>query len=750
MSNLPPSNVLGRKPPTRKRSAPSTPPIFSPSELSTTSIGSPLPTPSTLGTTIPLSYVPLTSMPSPPSFATTESQSTVARYIGSLPQSLLPPATPAPSQAKPLPKSKLSATAAKNVPAFLNKLYNMVCDTSTDELIHWGEDGTTFIVQRHEDFARDVLPRFFKHNNFASFVRQLNMYGFHKVPHLQQGVLHSDGEPEIWEFQNDNFQRGQPDLLVLVSRKKGRDQLDEKETGVVDLNNLIQEIAAIKRHQLTISADLKNIQRDNQVLWTESMAIRDRYQRQQDTIDKILRFLASVFSNKKKPLMNKRRKLLLGQKLPVGEEMSSEVEDEDDDEDIVVPVNPDIVQQRIVDLMSPPPDVSPAALVHEGGSQPTSSLSHYTEPSYFDRQLLHTTNNLTHTAQRADEVHDNIDLLQDHLQSISDLVGINGDVTMEDLDDIDMRDLLDQGPMEGSEEDRETLLALMAHHNTPSPPSTTSTSGYVAPLQGGLGIPTSSPSIAPASKIVPAVQPVGVPAASPASKASGTLPPQTPPTPVGTTPRSSSSAAKAGKSSASKTSKGKTTPSPVLRHTPSPASTIQLLPTPPLAPAQLSTTLSAAGTPVLATSTVPIQPLAHQLVTSTGQPIQLLPLTHPLLQGTYPIITPATPLATTTATSFATSAPASTPLVPVPTYILPNSLSTATLPSLPVASPPSASAVSPAVGGDHPFGLEGVNGELLSGGYPDDLERFLAFPEGEYDFLSGGGGGVGAEGEGSG
>ncbi|KAI8920069.1 hypothetical protein DFJ77DRAFT_427306, partial [Powellomyces hirtus] len=192
---------------------------------------------------------------------------------------------------------------ARNVPAFLNKLYNMVTDPSTDGLIQWGPDGTTFIVQRHEDFARDVLPRFFKHNNFASFVRQLNMYGFHKIPHLQQGVLHSDGEPEMWEFSNPNFQRNQPDLLCLVSRKKGRDGGEDKDNNnqqhqnqaTMDVNYIIQEIAAIKRHQLTISSDLKSIQRENQVLWSESVAVRDRYQRQQETIDKILRFLASIF-----------------------------------------------------------------------------------------------------------------------------------------------------------------------------------------------------------------------------------------------------------------------------------------------------------------------------------------------------------------------------------------------------------------------------------------------------------------------
>ncbi|OAD65419.1 heat shock factor-type transcription factor, partial [Phycomyces blakesleeanus NRRL 1555(-)] len=118
----------------------------------------------------------------------------------------------------------------QNVPAFLNKLYNMVEDPGSDDLIRWATDGTSFIVARHVDFAKRVLPRFFKHSNFSSFVRQLNMYGFHKVPHLQQGVLQADDESEQWEFSNPHFQRNQPDLLLLVTRKKGRDS-DEKEHG---------------------------------------------------------------------------------------------------------------------------------------------------------------------------------------------------------------------------------------------------------------------------------------------------------------------------------------------------------------------------------------------------------------------------------------------------------------------------------------------------------------------------------------
>lgn len=91
---------------------------------------------------------------------------------------------------------------------FLRKTYELVDDATTDNVISWGPSGKSFVVWKPAEFARDLLPKFFKHNNFSSFVRQLNTYGFRKV------------DPDKWEFANDGFVQNQRDALNHIQRRK--------------------------------------------------------------------------------------------------------------------------------------------------------------------------------------------------------------------------------------------------------------------------------------------------------------------------------------------------------------------------------------------------------------------------------------------------------------------------------------------------------------------------------------------------
>lgn len=66
------------------------------------------------------------------------------------------------------------------------KLYRMLehidhVEPELSQLISWQPHGRCFLVHRQKQFAEKVLPRFFQQKKYASFQRQLNLYGFSRI-----------------------------------------------------------------------------------------------------------------------------------------------------------------------------------------------------------------------------------------------------------------------------------------------------------------------------------------------------------------------------------------------------------------------------------------------------------------------------------------------------------------------------------------------------------------------------------------
>lgn len=121
-------------------------------------------------------------------------------------------------------KSNASSSSADSkaaeVPIFLRKTYHMI-NTCDENVASWGEDGTTFVVKNPDTFEKVIIPQFFKHSKFSSFVRQLNFYGFRKIKFADTIRINTALEQKtanFWRFRHENFRKGREDLLIEIKR----------------------------------------------------------------------------------------------------------------------------------------------------------------------------------------------------------------------------------------------------------------------------------------------------------------------------------------------------------------------------------------------------------------------------------------------------------------------------------------------------------------------------------------------------
>lgn len=137
-------------------------------------------------------------------------------------------------------------------PPFLIKTYQLIT-TCDDDLAEWSDDGETFTVKDTGKFAKEEIPKYFEHNNFSSFSRQLNFYGFKKVPQKPVRIDQSKSSAAYVRFHNEKFKRGRIGLLHSIQRST--------KTGV-NITNQVQEVKALTSRVASLETQLSNMKYD--------------------------------------------------------------------------------------------------------------------------------------------------------------------------------------------------------------------------------------------------------------------------------------------------------------------------------------------------------------------------------------------------------------------------------------------------------------------------------------------------------
>ncbi|CAK69484.1 unnamed protein product (macronuclear) [Paramecium tetraurelia] len=114
------------------------------------------------------------------------------------------------------------------------------------DIIKWDEEGIKIKIIDKSLLQENVLPRFFKHGNYSSFLRQLNMYGFTSCKD-QDGIL---------TYEHPYFTQNK--VIQKFIQKKKQIHVEKQQIGtfLIEQEELKNTMTSLKQEQVIIQKQL--------------------------------------------------------------------------------------------------------------------------------------------------------------------------------------------------------------------------------------------------------------------------------------------------------------------------------------------------------------------------------------------------------------------------------------------------------------------------------------------------------------
>lgn len=138
--------------------------------------------------------------------------------------------------------------------SFLSRLHSILSNKIYDNIIRWSNDGNRIIIIDVNKLSEIILPKFYKHHNYSSFVRQLNMYDFHK----SKGIL------DYEEFEHKKFnQNCTIEEINKIFRKNNKLSKDLNQSNENLVSILIEKQEKNEKNQTFLKLEINEIKKIN-------------------------------------------------------------------------------------------------------------------------------------------------------------------------------------------------------------------------------------------------------------------------------------------------------------------------------------------------------------------------------------------------------------------------------------------------------------------------------------------------------